>query len=306
MLKRILLHLHSTFFRWNLLIIFFVSSIAGFAIVTHGRPEKFPALLRIPGLWSSAMYSSIIAFVLILVIYIVSFIGNAKFAGQEINGRWIRFQFYYGVLLTMVVEIVSATLLFGLHGFWILDTTFFDTIFLPVLLFVTLVNLCYLLFFMQQVRIEVEVPVEIPVEVPVFVPVEVETIRYQAVPLVIAPANLDVETELAVDDPALFYSHNGEVWKKDFAGKKSIWLKSLDVTIKELDSKLYFKGYRNWIAHRKAVAEIQPYSGRRVRIKCIFKVRIKLLVARRNVHQFKEWLYGKKVSDTNADEAVHS
>lgn len=297
MLKRILLHLSSVFFRWNMLIIVCVSLGAGFIIVTHGRPEKFSALIRIPGLLSSTLYSSVIAFVLLLMVYVVSFTGNAKFAGRGMNARWFRFQFSYGVLLTLLVELVLATILFALNGFWILDTAFFDKLFLPVVLFILLANVCYLLYFIQQVRTEVEVPI--------FVPVEVETIRYQPVPLVVAQ-QVDVAAELTDQEPALFYIYQGEVWIKDFTGKRSIWLKSLEKTMSCLDSRVYFKGSRNWIVHRKAITAIEPLSGRRIELQCLFKVRIKLVVSRRNAHDFKEWLYGIASVGPSAGEAVRS
>ena len=275
MLGRIFLHLRSVFFFRNLCILLVVAAVAGFVIVTHGREEKWYQYFAIPGIFSSALYSGIIAFILLLVVYVVSFIANVKYAGRDRNGQWLVFQLVYGVLLTIVVELVLATLLFWVMGFWIFDTAFFDKIFLVVVMFILLANLCYMLFYMQRVRYEVTV----------------ETVRYQPIPL--SPLEMDSDEPRVepTDQPALFYIRNGEAWRKSFQGKRSIWLKSLDSTMSQLDPQLYFKCARNWIVHRNAIASIRMISSRRIEVKCSFKVAINLIVSRRNAQKFKEWLY---------------
>lgn len=281
MLKRILLHLRSSFFLWNLLILILVSWVGGFLIVTHGHPEKFVLLFSKPGLFKSVNYSSAIAFVLLLMIYVASYIGNARYAGMGQNGRWFVFQLIYGVLLTVIFEIAFATLLFWYKGYWILDTAFFDKIFLLAICLICIANLAYLLFFMQRVKLE-----------PVIELVEVHSIRYQPMPLVVEEEKSVEEIGVKADDIALFYIKNHEIWKKDFEGKRQIWLQNLDATMDELDPKLYFKCARYWIVHRKAIAEVTPISSRRLLIQCRFKVRIELIVSQRNAQDFKDWFYG--------------
>ena len=280
MLKRILLHLRSAFFLWNLLILILVSWLGGFLVVTHGHPEKFFQLFSKPGLFSSVNYSASIAFVLLLMIYVVSFIGNVKYAGVGRNGKWFLFQMTYGVLLTVIFEILFATLLFWYKGHWILNTAFFDKIFVLAVSFICIANLAYLLFFIQRVKIEPEIK-----------RVEVPTIRYQPMPLVVPVDTVD-NVMVSGDEAALFYIRNGEIWKKDFEGKRGIWLMSLDATMKELDHEMYFKCARNWIVNRHAVAEVIPISSRRLLIRCHFQVRIELVVSQRNAQDFKDWFYG--------------
>jgi len=280
MSRRLFSHLNSAFFLWNLLIMCCVSLAAGFFIVTHGRQEKLFELFELQGIWSSTLYSGLIAFLLLLMVYAVSFLGNARYAGQGRNGRWFVFQLVYGVLLTLVLELVLASLLFWIQGHWILETAFFDKLFLPAVLFVLLANACYLLFFMQQVRHEIQI--EVQVKVPV--------IRYVPVSLVM-PEKVEAVAAAEVSEPALFYIHNGEVWKKNFQGERKHWPKSLKKTMAGLDPKLYFKCSRQWIVHRNAVASIHT-SDRNIKVRCIFSVRVLLMVPRRNVQAFKLWLYG--------------
>lgn len=199
----------------------------------------------------------------------------------------------YGVLLTVIFEILFATLLFWYKGHWILDTAFFDKIFVLAVSFICIANLAYLLFFTQRVKPE-----------PVIERVEVQTIRYLPMPLVVPVEKVD-EVKVAGDEAALFYIRNGEIWKKDFEGKRGIWLKSLEATMSELDPELYFKCARNWIVHRQAVAEVIPISSRRLLIRCRFKVRIELVVSQRNAQTFKEWFYGDELpTDASADHSA--
>ncbi len=276
-MRRLFSHLNSAFFLWNLSIMVLASMAAGFFIVTHGREEKLLELWHHPGLFSSTAYSAVIAFLLLLMVYVVSFTGNARYAGGDANGRWLLFQLVYGVFLALGLGFILAALLFWAHGYWIMDTAYFDKILLPTVLFVLLANACYLLFFMQRVRREVEVPM----------------VRYVPVPLVMPEKTDEVEAAERAGEPALFYIHNGEVWKKNFRGDRELWPKSLNRTMAALDPELYFKCSRQWIVHRKAIGSIHHLSGRRIKVCCVFKVRVVLVVSRRNVQEFKEWLYGQ-------------
>jgi len=292
MLKRFFSHLRSRFFFWNVIIMLIVSLLAGFLIVTHGRPETYAVLIHLPGLIPSSFYSGLIAFMLLIAIYIVSFIGNARYAGRNRNGSWLTFQLIYGVVVVIMLELLLATILFWIMGFWILESAFFDKVFLLAILFILVANLAYLLFYMQRVKVEPEIEI-----------VEVHTIRYQPMPLVIKD-ELGSEERAAKEEAALFYIRNGEIWRKTFIGKREIWLLSIEATMSELDPSLYFKCARNWIVHRDAVASVKPISSRRLEIYCHFKVSVSLVVSRRNAQDFKDWFYGDH--EPSDDEAVHS
>lgn len=279
MLKRILSHFRSRFFIWNISISFGVSMLAGFFVVTHGHPKPYSVLLFMPGLFASSVYSGIIAFILLFAVYLVSFIGNAKYAGKQQNGRWFIFQLFYGVVLMILLELVLATILFWMMGHWILDTAFFDKIFLLAFMFIAMANLFYLLFFMQRVKVDPEVEY-----------VAVETVRYQSVPTIVAPA-VEASSEEIGLQAALFYIHNGEIWKKDFDGEPKIWLTPLSKTMNDLDPKQYFKCSRNWIVHRNAIAQVIPIEGRRLKVICRFQLKIPFIVSRRNAQDFKDWFY---------------
>ncbi|MGE6218930.1 LytTR family transcriptional regulator DNA-binding domain-containing protein [Nubsella zeaxanthinifaciens] len=272
MLHSIFSHIRSRFFLRNLLLLLVTAILAGHFIVTHDRDESLGELLNMPAYYRSVAYSGGIALLLLLSIYGVSMRMYRKHSGRGLTASWIREQALYGVLGVVILELFAATLLFYAMGFWIMDTAYFKKLFGPIVMFILLVNLCYLLFYQNQRP--------------------VVKIRYQFL-----DNRVDVRkkmTPVVVDQPALLYVENGNTWCIDFSRRRSIWTQSLNESQQRFGGEDYFRGARNWLIHRDAIVSVAQISGKRLSVTCDLQGEFKLVVSRRSVAAFKLWLDGEE------------
>lgn len=270
MLKRLLAHFRSPNFIRNLLISLLVSMIASHFVVTHGENYKWVDLLSDPWYWISLLYSGSICFVLIEYIYGVSRNLSRKFAGFGLTKQWIIAQFLNGVILTICIELVLSTLIFWLNGVWIMDSAFFDKLFVPICMFIVMVNLFLMVYFLQRD------------------PLVSLQVRYRVI------SNTQAKTEPNemhdTQMPALIFVLNGQCWCLGFDSKETFWPNSLENKLATLPEDLYFQGQRNWAVHKDAIADFKNISGRRICLQIAFEYPFALEVARRRAPAFKRWL----------------
>jgi len=261
--------MHSTFFLWNLLVIFIVSLIAGHLIVTHDRDETLAEFFRMPAYFWSVGYSGFIAMVLLFCIYGVSYRRYTKYGGKGLTRALIREQLKYGVVMVIMIEFVAATLLFYIMGHWILDTAYFKKLFGPIVLFILFANVCYVLFFLNRAPLV--------------------KVRYQFLDNKVRKSDADDVEKL--DGPAMLYVEEGKIWSTNFKGEKSRWpLPTLKKSWERLGKKHYFRVGRDWIVHRNIVISVEVLPGKRLCITCELNGKFELEVSRRCVAQFKKWI----------------
>lgn len=265
-MERLLAHLRSRFFLVNFLILFILAILAGHWVVTHNHEGWFFDFIKRPGYFPSVGYSGLIALILLLTIYGVSYRMYKRYGGAGLTGAWITGQLKYGVGMVILIELVLATLLFYIMGYQILETSYFRKLFRPIVLFIFAVNLGYILYFRNR---------------------ETTKVRYKFLDAHQHVANQDddVDSEVAI---ALWYMEEGEVLCVSFDGRPDGRKSSLTTLMKELDSKIYFRGSRDWIIHRDMISSAKPISGYRLKITCKFG-NYTPIVSRRNVARFKLW-----------------
>ena len=95
---------------------------------------------------------------------------------------------------------------------------------------------------------------------------------------------------LPVENIGLFTLQNEVVYVFSFDQKKQAVFKTLDDLEESVDPALFFRINRQTLISRKAVLEIQPYFNRKMVIKTPFQTEEKLVVSRRKVTQFMEWM----------------
>lgn len=273
MLDRIFLHIRSRFFLLNLGLLLTLSILSGHLIVMHGTKDKFLDLIKEPYYHLSVAYSAAIAMTLLAMIYSVSYLLDKKYKGLGLNRQWMFYQLLYGVVLVLVVELLLAGTLFYWQGFLIWETAFFRIFFGPIVLFVLLVNLAYLIFYLQRnPRVE-------------------HVVRY------LVPRRNAVELALLAKEhvPAILYLDEWGTWAFDFNGEKADWDHSLDASGEFIQIGQYFRGQRHWLVHRKAVRSVEPQSNRTVRLYLEIDFPHELIVSRRRSREFKAWLDSETV-----------
>lgn len=270
MLLRLLSHLRSRFFQLNLLIILPVSLIAGHLVVTHGREYKFWELVWRTYYQLSVLYSSIIALVLLLLIYGISLKLYGRFGGNGLTRYWLLGQVCYGIMGVVLIELMCAMLLFWWQGHWIGDTAYFEKLFDPIVLFIAFCNACYLLYFSNR-RNSV-------------------TVRYRLLDNTVRQAPVEVGVKTI---PAILSMEEGTIWYVDFSGRRAEWhLPTLKASWQELGLADYFRGDRDWIVHRALIIDMEPLPGKRLLVTCFLQREFTLVVSRRNVPNFKRWKVG--------------
>jgi hypothetical protein len=265
-MNRLLTHVSSRFFLANLAIIMVVSLMAGHFVVTHNHRGHFFQFIQRPGYFYSVTFSAIIALILLLVIYGVSYHLFTRYGGGALNRDWVLGQMGYGVLLVIVLELAFATLLFRIMGRRILESAYFDKLFQPIVLFIIAANLCYLLYFRNR---------------------EPAKVRYKFISGEIATA--EGEESTTVDTPMFWYINEGDVLQVDVEGQVEVRDSSLTLLMEELDPSVYFRGARDWIIHREMIRLVTPHRGNRLKICCKVNEH-HLVVSRRNATKFKVWL----------------
>lgn len=269
MLNRLLSHIASRFFLCNLFIGTAMALIAGHLIVTHGRKETLAQFLKMPHYYTSVAYSAGIALLLIMWIYAMGVLTNGKRKRPGLTWNWILNQLVYGVVLTIMLELLLATALFYWNGHWILETAYFRKLFGPIVMFILLVNLCYTVYYLDKA------------------PNPQHKVRYQIINDHLFNAGLlPLEEEL----PALIYIDENGTWKLNFYGNRSVLLQSLDASFRYLPKDSYFRGHRNWIINKMAISAIKGISGKRLLVETNIPCPIELIVARRRAPAFKKWI----------------
>lgn len=267
MLKRILKHLWSRFFIINLLLILVVSIFAGHYIVVHGRNETWAELRQMSAYYYSVAYSAMIAMVLQLGIYLVSYKLSRKHRGKGLTISWALEQLLYGVVMILMLELLLAAALFGLHGLWLPETSFFKKLFLPIVLFVLIVNLCYIIYYMNKY------------------PRAQKLVKY----LIPKKPKPKPQIKVSTDLPALVYAGESGVMAYGFSGNPMIWTHSIRQSIELLGTRDYYSGQRHWLVHRLAIADLESIPGKRVKLILAFEFKHEMIVSRRRSSIFRAW-----------------
>lgn len=273
MLNRIIVHIRSRFFLSNFGLLLTVAVLTGHFVVMHGTKDKFLDLISESYYYLSVAYSAAITMTLLAMIYSVSYLLDKKYKGLGLTRQWMFYQLLYGVLLVLAVELLLAGILFYWQGFLIWETAFFRIFFGPIVLFVLLVNLAYLIFFLQRnPRVE-------------------HVVRY------LVPRRNGVELKLLADEqvPAVLYLDEWGTWAFDFNGEKADWDHSLDASGEFIQIGQYFRGQRHWLVHRKAISAVEPQANRTVRLSLMMDFPHELIVSRRRSKEFKAWLDSETV-----------
>lgn len=267
MLKKVFSHLCSKFFLRVFLISFLIALLAGHFIVTHGRRETLSELLAMPSYYYSVIYSALIALILQLAIYTVSYKLSLKYNGKGLTFSWGIRQFFFGFVMVLLLELFLAAALFALHGLWLPETAFFRKLFGDIVLFVLVINLGHIIYFMHLnpiVKHTVRLVVQKKTESEPILPDEMEA-------------------------PALILKCEEGLFAYDFHGNKTGWVEPINASLKRLGQNDYYSGQRHWMVHRLAILELENISVKRILLKLNIQVPCEIIVSRRRSPEFKVW-----------------
>lgn len=271
MLIAIRSHFSSRNFWRNLSLSMAAALAAGHLVVSHDQRYSLPELLSMPRYYYSVALNGAAALLLIEFVHMVSRRLYRRFRAQGLGLRWLAMQALLGLGLTVVLELVMATLLFHYHGHWITETIFFRKLFVPITMFILIINLFFIVYYLYRE------------------PAVTTQVRYKlARPLQSGPC----AAEKVLGMPALLYVQQRCCWSVSFEGEKLRWPDPLDASEKRLAAADYFRGQRDWLLHRSAVVSVRQLSGRRLELRTSVAQFPLLVVSRRRAALFKQWWSG--------------
>ena len=271
MLKKIKNHIRTPFFKWNIAAILIISLAAGHFIVTHGRKYELKQWLRMADYYYSVGYSMMIALILMLCIYTISWWMNIKYRAHGQLLQWLVFQLLYGVVLVLLIELLLATVLFWLKGYWIGNTSFFRKLLLPIVQFIISVNFGYMIVFL----------------------IKAPKIKYKVRYLPNVPNDALLATDLVDSPPALIYIDDIGIWQLSTDGEKTPWLDTLESAQEQFGKAICFRGQRHWVVFAHAIADYdKPKGKRQVIIYLKVEAPFELETSRRSTPHFKKWYDG--------------
>lgn len=242
----------------NLLIRLGLALLAAHFIVVHDADETWAELFTKDYYYLSLMGSFIIAIILIEFIYFVTYKLNRKYENAKLSPKRMRMQFFFGFVLTTMLAVAMAAVLFWVNDTNMIDAGYFNKLFISIMLFIFSVNVACVWPDHHQSFIK-------------------HKFKYQT------------QEPVVKTQPAIIYHANKAYFAIDFEGNTSIWPHTLKQSLAYLDTTIYFKINRHCIIHREVIASLKPLHGQFVKVIPIVNCPITLITSRRKTSAFKEW-----------------
>lgn len=285
----------AAFEQYDAVLIVVFSLIAGHYMVVYQEPESFWVLMQYRFYYPALLGSTLIAFLLIVVIRLMSFYFDLRVSWISDFRKRLFLQLGLGTVLMSVVAFLLASAYFWLRGFDILETEYYQKDFWTVVLLICLLNVYYAAEYSFKVLRMSSTASEDLFE-------ETEEVVGEVV------AALPVELHAPKEHIAYVYHNQRINWVVGFDGVKS---DAVDMTmaqlLKLLNDKDFFMLQKGFIVNRAAIMKVGKASSRRLMVYLktplcfdlgVVKVGLNevncIVVPQRQVKEFKLWHKGGK------------
>jgi|GEM_PF-3229607 len=248
-----------------------VSFIAAAIIVGYGPEEPYLVLITYPEFYVALIASFFIALLIVHTVYFFTCaLDNHLPWVTRFPGRLIM-QFLCGFGLGVFVAILSASIYYATQKVNIFtDTRYFPMLFLPIVLFVTVVNAYYIIHYLVKM----------------FVP--------SAQNRVFKKLKQDSKINWNDQNIVLIYSSNDKCFSVSLADETLELDTTLAKAYQALQGPKYFQINKSTIISRTIILKAETVNRKTFIVTTdIFKDRV-LIVARRRKKEFEKWLKGVK------------
>lgn len=264
-------HFSSPHFWRNLAFSSFVALIAGHLVVSHDKDYSLLELLGMRRYYYSLAINSLAALVLIEFVHMVSRRLYRRFKPEGLGRRWLLLQCTLGLGLTVLLELVIASTLFAYHGQWIWETSFYRNLFIPIVIFIVMLNCFFAAHYLH-----IDPKVKTVVRSHFFSP--------EAAP--------ELSHEFK-DQPKLIFIRDEKCFYLSFQDREFLWQDSIEASEKSLPSSDYFRGRREWMVHRLGIIGVVNLKGKRLQVILSGNSGFELIISRRRSPAFKRWWGGE-------------
>jgi len=127
-----------------------LAAMAAHLIVSFGARENLFQLLLMWDYWRSFIYSFVIAFLLINLVYIPTVKLDKRYDWKQKTIQRIGLQTLFGLIIPSLIAFLLAAVYFRIFDMWILDTHYLQFDFPVIVLMLLLLNIYYLAFYFYR------------------------------------------------------------------------------------------------------------------------------------------------------------
>jgi len=280
------------------------SLIAAHLFVGICQKENYLELFLKPGYWPGFLLSAGIAFLLIVYIKYASRSVYLKADVSQLGKLFL--QFVLGILSAVILEFSFSTAYFTYAGYYIFDTVYFDSYFLPIVMYILMMNIWYADGFGFSKKIEIE-PVMLvssedssalvadqDTDVPEVKKVALETQKNVAKPQ-------DIAAYAEMYEIGMINTLGPSAWlAKSFENKGRFWFHNLKISMNYLPN-AYVQVTRNCIIHQQIINLVNyDMDNSRIFISLKSDFDQVIEVERQYIYSFYEWWELRKPREQNA------
>lgn len=274
----------------DLLLRAILSLVAAHILVIYGEEESFFQLLLSWDYWRSLLFSFIIAFILVTIVYRITVWLDRRFDWITATLSRTGLQVLTGLLLPAIIAFLLADIYFRLYHISIFQTIYLKFDYPVIVLMLLLLNVYYLAFyFFRQWQ-------------------AANAMKGTALPGVARPVKRDVymaskgseQLPLPLTAICYFYHQGDYNFVSTFGGDNYLVSDSLDSIEQTVPDALFFRANRQIIVNHAACQKYEQleYGKLKLIVRPSFKETI--IISQKRARDFKQWLQQSEVDRASA------
>lgn len=254
-----------------------ISIFSAHLFVAYQQEENLIQIFFKPGYFIAFFVSICIAFLLILSVKYTTRILDRKQAWEADKLQRLWLQFFYGFVITILIELGMSSAYFEANGYSISETVWEESYLLPIAMYILMINWYYN-------PTALDVPAKEPAAEPV-------------VELPQATTNDDTATILkdTIEKDIVFISTSDrKVYALNRKGHYVLWPYTLTRTIAALPAENFIMANRSCILHREIIDRLKPDADNHT-LTLILKTPFKdpIDIPYDSIRKFEKWWYKK-------------
>lgn len=284
--------------------------IAASMIVSFGEKEQWFELFKLPGYYAALAASTIIALIILEVIYRANRWLDLKYIWLIKPYLRLLLQLLCCLVLPLGMAVLLAAIYFGCYNYKLNETNYFERQFIPIVGMVILANAYYIIQFLLRLVIKVAVDRHLTakqlakqleekkqknLENNIAKKLKKERVKE-------AKGALEIPKNCQLADIYLWQSIERDLWA--YQGQEQIpWPNSLHKTIKALPRGQYFQINKSCIVKRTSIIKAQHHGKRAIKLLIKSPKNLEVIVAINHKASFCVW-YAKVIYKEDNNEAI--
>ena len=251
------------------------SLIGSHFIVMFGVEVSFFHVLLKPMYWIALAGSFAIAFLLMLLIRLISIRLDRKFSWEQRTIERISLQLLFGVVLPGIAAFLLAAGYFAIRGYNILNTLYLRIDYPVILILILLINIYYLVYYvvtrLQQATTD-----------------NVKDIENTNMVFLVNKGTRNVP--VPVEDIAYIFREGDYNFLRTFEGEDYVFSSSLDDAEGKTSPANWFRANRQMLVNRKACKNYELLQYNKLELFANPEYKSSIIISQKRSKEFKQWL----------------